>query len=459
MLLRDYQQRSVEAVMLNWQSGYNAGCLVCPTGGGKTVIGANLCKNQPNQVLWIAHRTELVAQAKQALLRAGVERSHVTTIQQLMASGDRPEASLMVWDECHHVGAEQWQEVAHHYRDIRHLGLTATPQRPDGLPMGDCYQFLVVAAQYSELIAEGHIVPCRAFKPPGSFSGIGADIALDPVQAYERYAMGRRAFGFAPTKELCAKYSDMLSGAGIPSTCVFDSTPRDIREKVVSMLGSEESDLRVIWSVQTMTEGVDVPLVSCIILAGNTDRLGTFLQKVGRGLRAHPGKSDCVLLDLVGATLQHGSPTEDHVYTLDKRGIQRTSQEQIRQCLMCGACTEAWRGACPVCGAEPPQNPKRKPKIWSLDLEEVFAGPDTPEDAKKSEWLRLLDLCRRREFSYYFAVKEYRKLFGKPDPDLFRLLGYRELERFFGQIRGKTLAQRRVIYKSITGGWPDRSWT
>jgi hypothetical protein len=61
-----------------------------------------------------------------------------------------------------------------------------------------------------------------------------------------------------------------------------------------------------------LTEGYDEPKTSCIVIARPTTNVGLHVQMIGRGLRLFPGKSDCLVLDVVGATQRHAltSPIE-----------------------------------------------------------------------------------------------------------------------------------------------------
>jgi DNA repair protein RadD len=446
VILRPYQERAVTAIR---ELGDRRVCLVAPTGSGKTTMGLAAVEDR-GRVLWLCPRVEIRRQTSLAgHLQQGLQ---VDTVQRLLASGDRPEADVLVWDECHHVASDKWRTIADHYSTQPHLGLTATPQRHDGRPLGDCYQDLVVAANYSELIRDGYLVPAVVYQPPVDFVAQRTrDLAVAPSEAYEKYASGRQGFGFAPTKKLCEQYAHTLL-----DTTVFDSTPKAEREQSVAALARGE--LHLIWSVQTMTEGVDVPRASCVVLAGTCENAGNYLQKCGRGMRPHPGKTDCVIVDLVGATILHGPPDQDWEYSLGGRGIKRTAVVAMRQCIYCSAVYESCLPECPRCGKEQPKPRVRAPKIWSLELQRVFDGADTPVNAKVAEWHRLLRLCTDRGKNPYFAVKEYRKLFGKPAPELLAMMSTDMRKKLYESIAAKSSSQKKAIYKSITGQWPPFSW-
>jgi hypothetical protein len=474
--LRDYQERTVSETLEAWEAGKRRVCVVLPTGGGKTRVGQELvaCADEP-RTLWVAHRKELVQQAAERLrehfghlnvgiIAAGQDASpyapiQVASIQTLIAREQRPEASLVVFDECHHIKAATYKELADYYADSIQLGLTATPERKDGSPLGDMYDHLVVGAQYSELIAQGHLVDCRVFQPPeipGSSS-----MALEPLKAYQAYAPGTRAFAFAPSVALAEKYAAEFRAAGIPSLAVDAQTPAAERHAAVESFRAGST--RVLWNVYLFTEGTDVPAAETALLARGCGHGSMYLQIVGRVLRPFPGKGKATLIDLSGASLIHGFPTEDRIYSLDGSGIKRTSLAALKVCGQCGSTILSAYQVCPNCGFNFPRNPTTDPRIYDWALKEVFAGSATPDDAKNREWQRLRQLCKDRDWGISWAIKEYKKLFGGTAPigsitdDEWRD-EYRRLVAF-GASRNYKPGFAKVRFKELSGNWPPRGWS
>ena len=430
LTLRPYQSRAVEAVRRQWASGVRSVCLVLPTGGGKTVTATELCSPFA-RVLWIAHRRELIEQAAESLRRGRWGRSRVgliaprhtyvpaapiqvATVQTLLArSRQRPSADLVVWDECHHERAESYSRITAAYPDALQLGLTATPERSDGKPLGDGFSGLVVGATYSELLEDGHLVPCRVYQPPESIGKRA--LAQDPLDAYQRYTAGQSAFVFVASVALARETARRFTGAGVPAAVVECHTPPD--ERVRALRAFADGSVRVLVNVATLTEGVDIPRASACILARGCSHVGLYLQIAGRILRPAPGKSEATLVDLTGASLTHGLPTADRAYSLSGDGICSASVASLRNCLQCGAVFPSRPGPCPICGYDPPRREPPPPRIYSLELREVFAGPATPQEAKRREHDRLRALARERGWAPYWVVREYRKLFGE-DPVL-----------------------------------------
>jgi len=426
------------------------------------------------RTLWVAHRTELITQSAAKLREStigkhaiGVIAPHhpstpslpvqVASIQTLTSRGFPPSVDFVVLDECHHYRADDWGQVHTVYPDAKFLGLTATPERRDGRALGDMFDELIVAAQHSELLADGYLVPCDVYQPE---RGMGSnEVAQDPLLAYQSLANGQRCFIFASRVEQCEILAARFSDAGIPARVVEAKSPKPERD--ANLRAFRQGSVKVLVNVYALTEGVDVPEASCVIIARKMDHVGMYLQCCGRVLRPASCKTKATIIDLSGATLLHGFPTEDREYSLDGDAIKRTSPEPLRVCPACGATSAAWRSSCPECGFVPPLVEAPKLKIFSQELRRVFAGMQTPDDAKRAEYLRLRDEGRKRGWNLYFVQKEYAKLFReKPviddasDEEKHAVLA---LLRETALAKGYSPNWASMRYKQTFGRWPARS--
>jgi DNA repair protein RadD len=473
--LRPYQESAVVGVYDKWESSCRSVCLVAPTGAGKTRLGEEFvwrARQAAEPVLWIAHRRELLRQAADRLrLRFGAlavgmiaaaedaspyAAIQVATVQTLLARETRPPASLIVFDEAHHYVADDWKALAAHYTSARVLGLTATPERQDGRPLGDIFDGLVIAAKYSELLRDGFLVPCRVYQPPKI---LGNELAQDPLLAYQRFAEGSRAFVFCGAVDVAYELAARCIAAGIPAGTIEAKTPKVDRDRILADFAAGR--ILVLTNVFALTEGVDVPAARTVILASKCGHVGGYLQRVGRVLRPHPDKPHAIVVDLTGATLQHGLPTEDREYSLDGKGIIRTSLAPLKTCPQCAATILAAYEYCPECdyhfggggGSE-----RVMPKVWDLELKAVFAGADTPSDAKGREYRRLRELARARGWNLYFVQKEYKKLFGElpliTDATIEEKQAELERLRTVVVAKGFKPGFAKVRFKELFGHWP-----
>lgn len=384
MILRPYQERAITELRAQYAAGKRSVVAVLPTGAGKTVIGSAVIRSavaRGKRVLFLVHRQELLSQSV-----AKLEASGVTDLRIIQAGSDlgnpramvavasiptltrwterQPEAELLVVDEAHHVIAKTWRRLADHYATAMILGLTATPERSDGRPLGDIFEALVVGATVRELTELGNLVPCRVYAPMDVLEQ--KHIALSPLDAYQRYAPGTRAVIFCVTVEHARRIADEMNAGGVRTAVVHGEMTKDARRRALDDLDAGRID--AVSSIGVLTEGWDSPNVATCILARKPQHTGLFLQMVGRVLRPAPGKTHATLLDLCGSVHDHGPPDLEREYSLDGNGISKPDREAIRQCMSCGGVFKAGPSACPMCGAEMPRKPVELPIAIGSDL-------------------------------------------------------------------------------------------
>lgn len=475
--LRDYQRKALGNVAGHWRSSRSV-LLVAPTGAGKTRMGVDPVVQYARagrKVLWVVHRRELWKQAKRALARegvtagviaAGVDRSPHEPVQvasvQTWLRRTKPEADLVVFDEAHHYEADEWGAVGEHYSGARVLGLTATPERIDGRPLGDSYEQLVVAAQYPDLVRDGYLVPCRVIRPDKS---LNAGLGKDPVKAILDRGEGRSGFVYCSTVAEATRIAAELTDNGIRTGVISHETKLGERARLLAAM--ESGEIRMLANVMALTEGVDIPRASLCVLARGCSHVTPYLQMVGRVLRPAPGKEDSIFLDLSGVSHSHGLPLVRREYSLKGKGIKASDEvEALRLCPFCGHTQLSADGPkCLRCGKEFPRErrEKRQPKIYDMELREVFAGADTPEWAKQKEKQRLVDVAKERGWTPWFLKQQYEALFG-PDTKVLNTLSdtmkRKELDKLREQAekRGYKPGWASYKYKSLFGEFPPREW-
>ncbi len=470
---RPYQTAAVTRTFDHWNAGVRSVLIVAPTGAGKTFIIVEVIerlRQTRRRVLIVVHRLTLVQQVAEKLsakfkaLDVGIIAPgfgysphapiQVGTVQTLIARDALPDVEVIIFDEAHHFLADEWGKLHVHYKDARTLGVTATPERTDGRPLGDAFDELVVTTSYSQLIRDGHLVNCRVMRPPES---LGSELALHPLAAYQKHGENGLAFLFCGSVKVAKEMAEEFTAAGIKAECIVAKTPTAERNAILDRFKAGET--RVLTNVNTLTEGVDVPQARVAIFASGCSHVTPFLQKVGRVLRPYPGKLYAILLDLVGATLKHGLPTEDRVYSLEGKGIVRAKPEPLRNCMKCGRTLIAAVRKCPACGFMAEIQPRDMPKIHDIELQAVWDGANTPQDAKDHELQRLRDYAEGAGFSFSWIMKEYKRVFSE-----IAEVGVKEKHSEFDRLRAEGVARGYkpgyvgMRYKEMFGAFPPRAW-
>ena len=325
-------------------------------------------------------------------------------MQSLTASGERPPADLIVWDEAHHCTASTYRDVANAYPSARHLGLTATPVRTDGTALGNVFDRLVVLATVRELQAEGWLVPCDVVAPPKRLRG--GDIADDPIDAWTKHANGRRTVLFSANVAHAKDVAERFRAIGVTAASLDGTTPKDERDDVLARFRA--GAITVVANAYILTEGWDCPEAEVCILARGCGSVAMFLQCVGRVLRPAAGKDRALLIDLGGAVHEHGMPDDDRTFSLEGTPIRPTNRSApIRQCPRCGAVFRP-KPVCPRCGAEMPKPPP--PAIRHVGIGEV--GAVSPVDTKTRYLEMLAGIAASRGYKSGWVAHKFKARFG-----------------------------------------------
>jgi DNA repair protein RadD len=404
---------------------------VSPTASGKTVIGVMLIveKYRRKRVLWLAHRIELIKQAHDRLAKDGVPAKDLGVLsgplkrnegaRVLVASIDTVRArdmagfDLIVVDECHRIEAKSYQTVLDSMPDTPVLGLTATPWRLDGKPLGDTFRHMLVVAGQTELIADGYLmrpisygVPrekARAMVAGISSNGDYAVKALgqamkknrlmgDVVSECARLAPGEKTLVFAVNRDHGKALAARFKKSKRPTAYLDGETPAVVRALMIEALKS--GALEVIVNVDVLTEGFDAPPVKCVVMARPTKSLTRFLQYVGRAARPYKRKRP-IIIDHAGNRWRHGLPEQEREWSLEGYPTLVASDSPARICPACMAMIHTSATVCPECGAELPKTVKEI-RETKATLERLTAS-NTQREMIREQLLRLAKKHRQPE--------------------------------------------------------------
>lgn len=385
--LRDYQAHLVDEAREHIRAGCNAVLIQSPTASGKTVLVAHMLRNAASRGYrsWFnVHRRELVKQSVETLTNAaeldvGIvaagfpgdrkQAVQVCSIQTLRGRRSMlPDPSLIIWDECHHLAAGTWSEIFQAYPNAAHIGLTATPERLDGVGLGGWFKQLVIGPSVEELIADGWLSRFKLYSPPGpDLSAVhilagdynrkelasvmdGSAVMGDVLKHYRKLAAGKRMVLFAWSIESSIAIAARFRDAGVPAEHV-DGTATNI-ERDGAMDRFRRGETLVLTNVDLFGEGLDVPAIEAVALLRPTQSLSLYLQQVGRALRPASGKDYAVILDHAGNALRFGLPDDPRAWSLQSGRRKRVGDNAapIRQCPQCYAVMPAARPTCIECG-------------------------------------------------------------------------------------------------------------
>jgi len=388
--LRQYQRQAKADVERAWSQGHRAPLLVAPTGSGKTTVVAHLVRSFPKKrVLFLCPARELVFQGRDRLVEHGIstgimmgrlkpegEPMHVATIQ-TAARRDLGEYDLVIVDEAHRAVARQCANILNRYKGAKGLGVTATPIRMAGKRLSSVFDCLIECSTVTRLIRENYLVPYRVYAPekPVDLSRARVDkrtkdystrsltnaynspkIVGDVIEHYRRYGEQRPTFCYCSSIAHAQATVEALQKADIKTGLITGVTGRIEREELLGALRGRR--LKILVNVGVLTEGVDAPAVSCLILLRPTLSLGLHIQILGRGARPCAGKRDCVVLDHADNHRKHGFYDEDRKWSLTGKGSQSNlaavdhgrGKGKMKKCGNCGVQMSVNARTCPNCG-------------------------------------------------------------------------------------------------------------
>lgn len=342
-----FQARLLELIQVARQRGQHRNLLVSATGTGKTVMAALDYASLREQLtrsrlLFIAHRQEILDQSLATFRYALRDRSFgekwvgsvrpvhydnvFASIQSLNASGlealPPDHFDVVIIDEFHHAAAGSYERVLDHLSPVELLGLTATPERSDGLPILQWFDGRIAAElRLWDAIEQQHLAPFvyygihdgQDLRQIPWRRGRGYDVdalsnaytssdawARLVVQEVDRHidTARMRCLGFCVSIEHARFMAHHFNRHGIASVAVWGDSPAEERDSALRDLRS--GDVRVVFSVDLFNEGVDVPDVDAVLMLRPTESPTLFLQQLGRGLRKAHDKSHCTVLDFVG---------------------------------------------------------------------------------------------------------------------------------------------------------------
>lgn len=366
MQLRDYQQECIRTIESKPPGSY---LIQMPTGCGKTATFTHIPRH--GRVLVLAHREELVRQpAKYYDCPVGFEiqseHSHneevvIASVQSLVRRLDRfdpREFDLIITDECHHAGASTYRKIYDYFQPVKHIGFTATPNRPDKVRLDDIYSEIIFQRDLRWAIENGFLCDIYCLRvnigydltqvhtklgdyAPGELEEAMDGTADAIAQAYREHAKGATLI-FAVSVHQAEEIACRIPGAVVVTGKTKDRA--DIIERFT------RREIPCIVNVMVFTEGTDIPLVETVIIARPTQSESLYTQMVGRGLRRHPDKEKLILIDCVGVTGKASLCTAPSLLGIDMSNIPANKTDQIQgplfelpeKAVIASDCPESW---------------------------------------------------------------------------------------------------------------------
>jgi DNA repair protein RadD len=433
--LRPYQTEAIEQLRTAMVR-HKRTILCVPTGGGKTTIVAEMIRRaigRGKSILFLAHRSELLQQAVERLQGFGLEPGivqgkHVShnpnlNVASVQTLRNRPNGifppDIIFIDECHLSMANSYLTILERYPNAYVIGMTATPCRLDGKPLGDIYSKIVNPISIVNLTDNKFLVPVKAFgvkdspqtddikTARGDFDNAELYKRYDKPQLYAgvvrnyiRFACNKPFICFCVNVDHSIKTAEEFRKQGIAVEHVDGTTNETMRNHNIAMFRA--GLIQGICNVGLFTEGFDVPHVECVILNRATQSLALFLQMVGRGLRPYANKAHCTVIDHGENIFRHGWHDIDREWSLNptkKKKSDKIGAMSVKLCDFCEFMMPVNTAVCENCGHE---HKKKEKQVLEAEFAELVRTP-TPAHLRK-KWSDM----NEAELREYAKLRNYK---------------------------------------------------
>ncbi len=315
--------------------------LVCSAAGsGKTFLAAFDALNyNPKRLLYIVHEGSILLKSFETFQRVfGNEKSYgilngeyKETSQDFIFSTNITMANAVdmnefpvdtfdyiIIDECHHAVAETYRKIINYFKPEFLLGITATPERMDGEDVFSLFdQNVPYELRLRDAIINGLVVPfhyygirddlieyglqetkghkfVEQFSDDAHCEFISKEIEKHrlPGQKLKALAFCRDISHAIRMAQAMEEYYHTAYLTGRNSAGERIRTYKDLQD--------DGKELEILFTVDILNEGVDIPGVNMVLFLRPTDSQTIFIQQLGRGLRLYEGKEYVTVLDFIG---------------------------------------------------------------------------------------------------------------------------------------------------------------
>ena len=331
--LREEQTDTIVQVQQNFRT-IRSLLVTAPTGFGKTVIlseiaGRIAARGLPVAVL--VHRQELVEQSEATIIRQtditpGVVWQNrkewdrpITILAQdtiaAVSSPPLPDIYLLIVDEAHHAVAPGWLNTITRLRPRYLLGFSATPFRQDREPLSPVPFANVIRPVTPQYLIERGILRPAIIESPVIHDSNGHPQPINQAANIEHIYRQAVLYAVANNRSKILLYvsqtpeytpvqvtrraTQALRNAGLTADAITVDLNASQRRAAITRFRNTQS-VSVLVNYLALTEGTDITNVDCVILGRHTASESTIIQMIGRGLRPHPQKQDCLVLDFTG---------------------------------------------------------------------------------------------------------------------------------------------------------------
>lgn len=332
------QRRALKELNRVRAMGATRALVTASAGSGKTFLAAFDALNfNPRRLLYIVHEGSILMKAYETFARVfGSEKSYgifngefkeqdadfVFSTNVTMANSlelfEQHTWDYIIIDECHHATAETYRKIINYFEPQFLLGITATPERMDGEDVFNLFdQNVPYELRLRDAIINGLVVPFKYYGIRDELIGYGisetkthkfveqfsdeshCEFIQKMIEKHRLPGQKLKALAFCRDISHAIRMSQAMEDYYHTRYLTGKNSVGE-RVRAYKDLQDDESELEILFTVDILNEGVDIPGVNMVLFLRPTDSQTIFIQQLGRGLRKYEGKQFVTVLDFIG---------------------------------------------------------------------------------------------------------------------------------------------------------------
>ena len=331
------QKAALKEIRRYRDMGEKRALIIAATASGKTFLAAFDAYNfNAKRLLFVVHRDTILNDAKKTFekifgstrtygLFTGQEKNldadFIFATNTMMATHldlFKPnDFDYIIFDECHHITNTTYEKILNYFTPAFLLGLTATPERMDKQDVFAIFNYVVpYELRLRDAINNDLVVPFKYFAVRDEMIDYSDKEKVNFLKNYfkddnhiqfisnqiekHRPEGKLKAIGFCRSIDHAREMSLQMDGLGYHTTYLTGENNTGERSKAFEDLADDNNDLEIIFAVDILNEGVDLPSVNMVLFLRPTESQTIFIQQLGRGLRKYKGKDHLTVLDFIG---------------------------------------------------------------------------------------------------------------------------------------------------------------